>query len=464
MKKYCLAIALVALLALVGCAEHEHSWDGGVVTNAATCTEKGEMTYTCLVCEATRTEEIDPLGHKLDAGTVSEPATCTKEGTKTFKCERCDYVVTEPIPMVDHTPGEDFKCSGCGQYFYPSLEEFNSKVTLENSKGVVVTVKLGDETFGNIAYSEHKTGYTGKGLWIGRAYDEAEALNKYGATPAKIGEYTYVFKGGTITSTATGYASIDGLNGTSVYMFVPGNADVVFDGVTFDGVFSFDVQMYTSPWSYLNSITFKNCTFKGILVGTAPAYNVTFDGCVFNDYTNTVDANNSNPIWWRSGNGSWSGSGSHQAVSMKSFIFTNNKVYGSRPVKIERVGNRKTGSEVDYEPVVKVIDNYFDISYPNKADDPSKEKHMAFNIGQSYDTNEAKNVVTYASPFTLYDDGNEISSGTKSLYTAATKEIVSNLYFESKGTKILDRNGNPKEITAHVWKSATETFVMKSIN
>lgn len=426
------------------------------------------MTYTCLVCEATRTEDVKPLGHKLDAGTVSEPATCTKEGVTTFKCERCDYVENDPIPMTDHNLGEDFKCSSCGQYFYPSLEEFNSKVTLGNSKGVVVTVELGDEKFGDIAYSDRGSGYTGKGLWIGRDPNEAEALNKHSAAPAKVGEYKYVFKGGTITSTAKGYASIDGLKGTSVYMLVPGNADVVFENVTFNGVFSFDIQTYTSPWSYLNSITFRNCTFNGILVGTAPAYNVTFDGCVFNDYTNETEPNNSNPIWWRSGNGSWSGSGSHQAVSMKSFIFTNNKVYGSRPVKIERVGNRKTGSEVGYEPVVKVIDNYFDISYPNTADVPDKEKHMAFNIGQSYDDtgedSEGKNAVTYASPFTLYDDGNEISSGTKSLYTAATKEIVTNLYFESKGTKILDRNGNPKEITALVWKSATETFVMKSID
>ena len=31
----------------------EHTWDGGTVTTAATCTEAGEKTYTCTVCSAT---------------------------------------------------------------------------------------------------------------------------------------------------------------------------------------------------------------------------------------------------------------------------------------------------------------------------------------------------------------------------------------------------------------------------
>ena len=94
-------------------------------------------------------------------------------------------------------------------------------------------------------------------------------------------------------------------------MLVPGNSDVVFENMTFNGVVSFDIQMYTSPWSYLHSITFKNCTFNGIVVGSCPAEKATFDGCTFNNYTNEdirqltneimvtagQFANNSNPIW-----------------------------------------------------------------------------------------------------------------------------------------------------------------------
>ena len=41
----------------------EHTWDGGTVTTAATCTEAGEKTYTCTVCSATKTEAIAATGH-----------------------------------------------------------------------------------------------------------------------------------------------------------------------------------------------------------------------------------------------------------------------------------------------------------------------------------------------------------------------------------------------------------------
>ena len=187
-----------------------------------------------------------------------------------------------------------------------SLSELNKiaitkgpKTTGEKEK-TSFTVDLGSETVApsDIAYSEHNSGYTGKGVQIG-----SSSLNSYAATPANVGDYEFVVKGGTINSAVTGYESIDGLKDTSVYMLVPGNSDVVFEGVTFNGVFSFDVQMYTSPWSYLNSITFKNCTFNGIIVGSCPAKEATFEGCVFNSYTNTTKANNSNPIWWRAATG-----------------------------------------------------------------------------------------------------------------------------------------------------------------
>ena len=41
---------------------HEHVWDGGVETKAPTCTEAGEMTYTCS-CGETRVETIPATGH-----------------------------------------------------------------------------------------------------------------------------------------------------------------------------------------------------------------------------------------------------------------------------------------------------------------------------------------------------------------------------------------------------------------
>ncbi|MDD6902486.1 MAG: hypothetical protein PUI94_01225, partial [Eubacteriales bacterium] len=288
----------------------------------------------------------------------------------------------------------------------------------------------------DIAYSEISSGYTGKGVMLG-----STKLNKYGTAPAGAGEYSFIFKDGTITSAATGYDSIDNYKNTSVYMLVPGNSNVTFENMTFNGVVSFDIQKYTAPWSNLNSITFKNCTFNGIIIGTCPASNVTFDGCVFNAYTNTISANSSNPIWWREDT---EGSGNN-ANPIKTFTFVNNKVTGTRPVKIERIGHTVS-------PVFTIMNNTFDVS--RQADD-TVTKNMAINIGMG----ESPKL-----PFTLIDDGNVISSNTAALYTASLTG-GSNWYKPLSGMKVVDGNGNAKTITAMVWKTDTgATFELKSID
>ena len=321
-----------------------------------------------------------------------------------------------------------------------SRNELNTSLTLdalkdENGKVSPVEVTLGNTDAEDINYNQNNSGYTGKGVMLG-----STNLNKYAATPAAAGEYKFTFKDGTITSTATGYGSIDNYKDTSVYMLVPGNSDVVFENMTFNGVVSFDIQKYTSPWSNLNSISFKNCIFNGIIIGTCPASNVTFDGCTFNAYTNTTSANNSNPIWWREDT---EGSGAN-ANPIKTFTFVNNKVTGTRPVKIERIG--KTVS-----PIFTIKNNTFDIS---KQAGDTVTKNMAINIGMGENPNL---------PFTLIDEGNTISANTAALYTASLTG-GSNWYKEIPGMKVLDGNGNNKVITALVWKTTTgETFELKTV-
>ena len=322
-----------------------------------------------------------------------------------------------------------------------SQNELNTSLTLdalkdENGKVSPVEVTLGDTSAADINYKENNSGYTGKGVMLG-----STKLNKYAAAPADEGQYKFTFKDGTINSAARGYASIDGFTDTSVYMLVPGNSDVVFENMTFNGVVSFDIQKYTSPWSNLNSITFKNCIFNGIIIGTCPASNVTFDGCTFNAYTNTTSANNSNPIWWREDT---EGSGAN-ANPIKTFTFVNNEVTGTRPVKIERIG--KTVS-----PVFTIKNNTFDIS---KQAGDTVTKNMAINIGMGENPNL---------PFTLIDEGNTISANTAALYTASLTG-GSNWYKEMSGMKVLDGSGNAKVITAMVWKTTTDaTFKLKSVD
>ena len=391
-------------------------------------------------------------GETVDADVLTISGKMQESAGNDYMNKSIDGIAITVVATQDTVESDSFNSTYDANAQYPAMpyvtshEALNTSLTLADiptneatGKHDPVEVALGNTEAGDIAYSEHSSGYTGKGVMLG-----STKLNSYAAAPAKAGEYTFVFKNGTINSAATGYSSIDNLKDTSVYMLVPGNSDVVFENMTFNGVVSFDIQMYTSPWSYLHSITFKNCTFNGIVVGSCPAEKATFDGCTFNNYTNTTYANNSNPIWWRAGTGYW-GTGADESVhSLKEFTFVNNKVTSTRPVKIERIGWNCTAG-------ITILDNTFDIS---KQTGDSETKNMAINIGQRDNT----------SKFILTDDGNTISAGTASLYTAALGS-GSNQYVAVSGSKVLDRNGNDKVITAMVWKTTTgETFEMKTID
>ena len=125
-----------------------HSWDGGKITKAATCTTAGTKTYTCTRCKKTRTETIAATGHKAvkdaavaatcettgktegshcsvcgtvlkaqtttvalghnwDGGRVTKAATCTTAGTKTYTCTRCKKTRTETIAATGHKAVKD---------------------------------------------------------------------------------------------------------------------------------------------------------------------------------------------------------------------------------------------------------------------------------------------------------------------------------------------------------------------
>ena len=125
-----------------------HSWDGGKVTKAATCTTAGTKTYTCTRCKKTRTETIAATGHKevkdaavaatcettgktegshcsvcgtvlkaqtttaalghnWDSGKVTKAATCTTAGTKIYTCTRCKKTRTETIAATGHKAVKD---------------------------------------------------------------------------------------------------------------------------------------------------------------------------------------------------------------------------------------------------------------------------------------------------------------------------------------------------------------------
>lgn len=82
-----------------------HSWNEGVTTTAPTCENAGVKTYTCTVCNATKTETLDATGH-TPVEVAEQPATCTKPGHAAgTKCSVCGATISglEEIPAVGHT-------------------------------------------------------------------------------------------------------------------------------------------------------------------------------------------------------------------------------------------------------------------------------------------------------------------------------------------------------------------------
>ncbi len=129
-----------------------HSWNDGEITTEPTCTEAGEKTYTCTVCDETKTEVVPALGHdyesvvtsptctergyttytctrddasyvsnyieatghKYDDGVVTKEETCTEAGVMTYTCTVCGDTKTEEIPAHGHSyTGEVTKAATC---------------------------------------------------------------------------------------------------------------------------------------------------------------------------------------------------------------------------------------------------------------------------------------------------------------------------------------------------------------
>ena len=269
-------------------------------------------------------------------------------------------------------------------------------------------------TVGN--YSYDKNGTLGNGVRddaTGQTPDHSK-LNAYGEN-GYLNEKNdgangknIVFVDGTITSGVTGYASIDNI-GTSLLLAVPAYTKVTFKGITFNGVMSFNYQLYTSPWSQLGELKFDECTFNGIIVGAIAAQTLTFSGCTFANYTNTTDANSSNPTWIRPAYGNWTeGDNKGQGNDFRSLTtinFTGNTVTSTRPVKFEYI------SQWDIRSKVTATGNYFDIS-KQAGDEATKIKNVGLYLGAHTDANA----------FDLVAEGNTKSENTAALFTIPAGE------------------------------------------
>ena len=299
-------------------------------------------------------------------------------------------------------------------------------------------VTVGDYTYGT-------NGVLGNGVrddTTGQIPDHSK-LNAYGEN-GYLGEKndgangkSVVFVGGSITSGVTGYTSIDKI-GTSLLLALPAYTDVTFKGITFNNVMSFNYQLYTSPWSQLGELKFDGCTFNGIIVGAIAAQTLTFNKCVFENYTNTTDANSSNPTWIRPAYGNWTqGDNEGQGSDFKSLTtinFTDNKVTSTRPVKFEYI------SQWDITSTVTATGNSFDIS---KQDGDTTIKNVGLYLGAH----------TEANAFNLVAENNTKSENTAALYTIPEGKTSLPL-----GSTVKNLAGEPVELTdALKWKAGDAT-------
>ena len=134
---------------------------------AATCTAEGsydEVVY-CTVCEAelSRTPKtIEKIAHSWNEGEVTKEATCTEAGEKTFTCGVCETTKTEPIAALGHDPEhheavaatckaegniEYWTCKreGCGRYF--SDEACKNEITAAETVIAKTAHTLGEPSY-----------------------------------------------------------------------------------------------------------------------------------------------------------------------------------------------------------------------------------------------------------------------------------------------------------------------------
>ena len=85
-----------------------HTWNSGTVTKAATCTATGIRTYTCSVCNGTKTETIpvNSSNHVNTTNVTATPSTCTVKGyTAGVYCNDCKKYISGHAeqPLAAHT-------------------------------------------------------------------------------------------------------------------------------------------------------------------------------------------------------------------------------------------------------------------------------------------------------------------------------------------------------------------------
>ena len=260
-----------------GCTElaekAAHTWNEGEVTTEPTETTTGVKTYTCTVCDQTKTEEIPVLAHThswaetwskdeadhwktcsgcaelgekaahtWNEGEVTTEPTETTAGVKTYTCTVCDQTKTEEIPMIPVAGAP--------------IVEITEEVTGENELTLTFTLK-------------NNAGFKGYGLYV--EYDEtAMTLKALNAGALSTGLFT---------------ANVD-----EAYANFANAKEVTGDGVLFTAVFD-TTNAKAGEYEFTLSGTMTNASYAKEEVEVAPyTYTITCTAHVWGEWEVTTPA------------------------------------------------------------------------------------------------------------------------------------------------------------------------------
>ena len=236
---------LTGAFVVTGCseksAEHQHEWNAGEQTTAPTCEEDGVKTYTCGVCQETKTEPVAKLGHEYGAWSVKTAPTASAEGSAERVCEHDQtHKESKTLPVLSETAytvsvTKQASCTEKGATLYTLKEDDTIQVTVETDM-VAHSANLSDKVVDGRHYARFECSVCGKALSDSFEYDEA------------------LIAGGTSTSAAE-------LETVSKTYFGQINVNNNFYKIQFTeaGTYSFAVNNVKSdPLAYISAILVDN--------------------------------------------------------------------------------------------------------------------------------------------------------------------------------------------------------------
>ena len=327
-----------------------------------------------------------------------------------------------------------------------SLDEFNKLTAIpEGMKEVYVNIgdvslKNGSVTVGNDSICDVYTTVTGD-YTVGQKLEDGRVIAKvwnadkevYLANSNKAGITLYV--NGSVKEN-----NDYGLNNTgngpfpnSLSFKIPDASSIVFTkDFTVNGYFRMSPSFNDNKnlgggvaAHKVKGVLFDHSTFNGIWIqnGGFFADSITLDGCTFNAYENKNSANDSNPLWFCN-------------IRDCDITIQNCNFKASRPIKV--VEQSVSGAKV------KILNNKFDMSLANSADDQNNPKNNAIMFSTMTDVSTLGNVevkgnaVTGANALLTFFSPSQITMADGATFTVEDNEL-------GNGVK-----------TSVVWKSTEE--------